>query len=136
MPNCRCAFIPGGTWFFTVKLLQRHGNDLLVREIDVLRHVVRRVRERCPFHIDAWVVLPEHFVVMWRQVSIRGSGVVISMRKSQGMCDTRPGTLREPDLLTAGHFYCVLTLPPAASDSCSQCRQKTRMVPLHHAGLL
>lgn len=60
MPNYRRAFIPGGTWFFTVNLLERHANDLLVREIDLLRQTVRRVRHRHPFHIDAWVVLPEH----------------------------------------------------------------------------
>jgi putative transposase len=60
MPNYRRAFIPGGTWFFTVNLLQRHGNDLLVREIDLLRNMVRQVRKRHPFYIDAWVVLPEH----------------------------------------------------------------------------
>lgn len=60
MSNYRRAFIPGGSWFFTVNLLQRHGNDLLVREIELLRHVVKGVRQRYPFHIDAWVVLPEH----------------------------------------------------------------------------
>jgi REP-associated tyrosine transposase len=60
MPNYRRAFIPGGTWFFTVNLLQRHHNNLLVREIDLLREIVRQVRERHPFQIDAWVVLPEH----------------------------------------------------------------------------
>jgi len=60
MPNYRRAFVPGGTWFFTVNLLERHGNDLLVREIALLREVVRRVCNRHPFHIDAWVVLPEH----------------------------------------------------------------------------
>jgi len=60
MPNYRRVFVPGGTWFFTVNLLQRHGNDLLVREIDLLRQVVAVVRRRHPFHIDAWVVLPEH----------------------------------------------------------------------------
>jgi putative transposase len=60
MPNYRRAFIPGGAWFFTVNLLQRHGNDLLVRKIDLLRDTVRGVRQRYPFHIDAWVVLPEH----------------------------------------------------------------------------
>jgi len=60
MPSYRRAFVPGGTWFFTVNLLERHGNDLLVREIALLREVVRRVRNRHPFHIDAWVVLPEH----------------------------------------------------------------------------
>ena len=44
MPNYRRAFVPGGTWFFTVNLLQRNGNDLLVRHIDLLRDIVRRVR--------------------------------------------------------------------------------------------
>ncbi|MCB5195432.1 REP-associated tyrosine transposase [Deefgea salmonis] len=60
MPNYRRAFVAGGTWFFTVNLLQRRGNDLLVREIETLRHVVWQVRKRHPFTIDAWVVLPEH----------------------------------------------------------------------------
>ena len=60
MPNYRRLFIPGGTWFFTVNLLQRRGNDLLVREIDLLRQTVRRVRTKYPFHIDAWVVMPDH----------------------------------------------------------------------------
>lgn len=60
MPNYRRAFIPGGTWFFTVNLLQRHNNDLLIREINLLRSTVRKVRRAYPFHIDAWVVLPEH----------------------------------------------------------------------------
>jgi REP element-mobilizing transposase RayT len=60
MPSYRRAFIPGGSWFFTVNLLHRHHNDLLIREIDLLHEVVRRVRERHPFQIDAWVVLPEH----------------------------------------------------------------------------
>jgi putative transposase len=60
MPNYRRALIPGGTWFFTVNLLERHGNDLLVREIDLLRDTVRRVSSKYPFLIDAWVVLPGH----------------------------------------------------------------------------
>lgn len=60
MPNYRRAFVAGGTWFFTVNLLQRHGNNLLVREIELLRRVVQQVRQKHPFHIDAWVVLPEH----------------------------------------------------------------------------
>lgn len=43
-----------------MNLLERHGNTLLVREIALLRSTVRRVRDKHPFHIDAWVVLPEH----------------------------------------------------------------------------
>ena len=65
MPNYRRAFIPGGTWFFTVNLLERHQNDLLVREINLLRETVRRVHVRYPFHIDAWVVLPDHLHSIW-----------------------------------------------------------------------
>lgn len=60
MPNYLRPHRPGATWFFTVNLLQRRGNDLLVREIDLLRAVVARVRQRHPFRIHAWVVLPDH----------------------------------------------------------------------------
>ena len=51
----------GGTYFFTVNLLQRRDNDLLVRHIDVLRASVAKVKRRYPFVIHAWVVLPDHF---------------------------------------------------------------------------
>jgi putative transposase len=50
----------GGTYFFTVNLMKRVGNDLLTRHIDLLRNVVSAVRQRHPFVIHAWVVLPEH----------------------------------------------------------------------------
>ena len=60
MPNYRRAWHPGGTYFFTVNLLERTGNDLLVRQIDLLRESVRKVRVKYPFTIHAWVVLPEH----------------------------------------------------------------------------
>jgi putative transposase len=42
MPNCRRNFVPGGTFFFTVTLLERK-RDLLVAQIDLLRDSVRRV---------------------------------------------------------------------------------------------
>ncbi len=51
----------GGTYFFTVNLLQRRSNDLLVRHIDALRASVAKVKEKHPFIIHAWVVLPDHF---------------------------------------------------------------------------
>ena len=56
----RRAWHPGGTYFFTVNLLQRQGNDLLTRNIGLLRNVVKAVRRRHPFKIHGWVVLPEH----------------------------------------------------------------------------
>ena len=65
MSNYRRYFIPGGTWFFTVNLLQRQNNNLLVHEINLLRETVKSVRKRYPFKIDAWVVLPEHMHAVW-----------------------------------------------------------------------
>ena len=64
MSNYRRAPMPGGTYCFTVNLRDRR-DDLLVREIDLLRTVVRSVKQRHPFHIDAWVVLPEHMHCLW-----------------------------------------------------------------------
>lgn len=59
MADYRRRRVLGGTYFFTVNLLERRS-DLLVRHVDALREAVRRTRRERPFHIDAWVVLPEH----------------------------------------------------------------------------
>jgi hypothetical protein len=59
VPDYRRNQVPGGTFFFTANLLDRRS-DLLVTQIDALRDTVRQVRARTPFHIDAWVVLPDH----------------------------------------------------------------------------
>lgn len=60
----RRADIQGGTFFFTVNLAERRGS-LLVDHWAALRDVVRRVRTRHPFGIDAWVVLPDHLHAIW-----------------------------------------------------------------------
>jgi len=39
--------------------------DTLVRHIDLVCKAVRGVRRRYPFHIDAWVVLPDHLHCIW-----------------------------------------------------------------------
>ena len=64
MPRYRRAWVPGGTYFFTVNLHDRHS-DLLIREIALLRRVVATVKKRHPFQIEAWVVLPEHMHCLW-----------------------------------------------------------------------
>lgn len=64
MPDYRRCRIPGGTYFFTVNLLERR-RDLLVRHVEALRAAVRETRRRMPFHIDAWVVLPDHLHCVW-----------------------------------------------------------------------
>lgn len=64
MVHYRRNRVSGGTYFFTVNLLDR-GKGLLVEKIDLLRTVVREVRKNKPFHIDAWVVLPNHLHCIW-----------------------------------------------------------------------
>lgn len=60
MPNYRRAWHAGGTYFFTVNLLERQKAPLLTRHIDGLREAVRNVKARHPFTIHGWVVLPDH----------------------------------------------------------------------------
>ena len=64
MTDYRRNRVPGGTYFFTVNLLDRRS-DLLSRHIQDLRDAVRHVRAHAAFHIDAWVVLPEHMHCIW-----------------------------------------------------------------------
>jgi putative transposase len=64
MPDYRRNRVPGGTYFFTVNLLERKSG-LLVEYIDCLREAVRKVRLNQPFHLDAWVVLPDHIHCVW-----------------------------------------------------------------------
>lgn len=64
MSDYRRNRVPGGTYFFTMNLLARRER-LLVEHIDALRNAVRQVRAQRPFHIDAWVVLPDHTHCVW-----------------------------------------------------------------------
>ncbi len=59
----RRVFIPGGTYFITMNLLNRKTN-LLVEHIDKLRNSFQRVQRLYPFEIIAIVILPEHFHMM------------------------------------------------------------------------
>ncbi|WP_018971816.1 REP-associated tyrosine transposase [Rudaea cellulosilytica] len=60
----RRANVYGGTYFFTVNLADR-SSRLLVDRIDDLRASVRLVKQRHPFEIVAWIVLPEHLHAIW-----------------------------------------------------------------------
>ncbi len=54
----------GGSYFFTVNQAERK-RTLLVDNIDLLREVMAKVRQRHPFNIDAMVVLPNHLHAIW-----------------------------------------------------------------------
>jgi putative transposase len=101
MPNYRRALHHGGTYFFTVNLLQRRDNDLLTRHIDLLRQVVSAVRQSHPFDIHAWVVLPDHlhcvlkmpednadFALRWRLIK---AGFSRGLPKTEGRSIARVG---------------------------------------------
>jgi putative transposase len=64
MSEYRRLSVPGGTYFFTVNLLDR-GSALLTEHIGALRDAIRTAKARQPFHIDAWVVLPDHMHCIW-----------------------------------------------------------------------
>lgn len=64
MPNYRRYRVPGGSYFFTVNLLER-SSELLITHIELLRKAVATARAARPFHIDAWVVLPDHLHCVW-----------------------------------------------------------------------
>lgn len=55
---------PGATYFFTARLADR-SSTLLTDEIDLLRSVTRRTRDRYPFRIDAIVILPSAIHTIW-----------------------------------------------------------------------
>ncbi len=59
MPNYRRLFVPGGTWFFTVNLLDRRLS-LLTDNIDELREAFSKTKSQWPFKVDAVVILPDH----------------------------------------------------------------------------
>ncbi|MEL6451031.1 MAG: transposase [Pseudomonadota bacterium] len=56
---------PDHTYFFTVRTARR-GTDLLLREIEVLRHAMRRTQARHPFDIVEIVVLGDVIHCLWR----------------------------------------------------------------------
>jgi len=64
MVQYRRSLTKGGTYFFTVPLIDRHS-EVLTRHIELLREAVRATKQRLPFEIIAWVVLPDHLHAVW-----------------------------------------------------------------------
>ena len=65
MAEYRRAYVPGGSWFFTVNLAERKNNRLLVEKIDLLRSAFEYTKQRYPFRMDAVVILPDHLHCIW-----------------------------------------------------------------------
>ena len=65
MSRYRRSTTTGATFFFTVVTYRRQRilTDEVVRR--ALRDAIVRVRERYPFTVDAWVLLPDHLHCLW-----------------------------------------------------------------------
>jgi len=64
MVRYRRNFVPGGTYFFTVTLVDR-TSPALVDHVTALRRAFRIARHERPFTIDAIVSLPDHLHTIW-----------------------------------------------------------------------
>lgn len=66
MSEYRRAFVPGGTFFFTVVTHQRQPllTEAWCRE--ALHQAIAHTRETHPLDIIAWVLLPDHMHAIWR----------------------------------------------------------------------
>ena len=65
MVRYRRNLIPGGTFFFTVTLMDR-SSKYLVEHVDLLRESFRVVMNKRPYTIHAIVILPEHLHAIWQ----------------------------------------------------------------------
>ena len=64
MSHYRRLVVPGGTYFFTVRLQDR-ASRLLTDRVDLLRAAVRLAQKQWPFVIEVAVVLPDHLHMIW-----------------------------------------------------------------------
>lgn len=65
MPNYRRLFVPGGSYFFTVALMDRKAS-ILTAHINALRRAYKSVCVRHPFITEAICILPDHIHCVWR----------------------------------------------------------------------
>nr|VFK36504.1 MAG: putative transposase [Candidatus Kentron sp. SD]VFK77823.1 MAG: putative transposase [Candidatus Kentron sp. SD] len=61
----RRAFVPGGSFFFTVVTEKRRALFREIENINTLRDAFRVVRGKHPFGIEAIVVMPDHLHSIW-----------------------------------------------------------------------
>lgn len=89
MPRYRREHVPGGTFFFTVNLLERRRR-LLVDHVDDLRVSFRAARDAQPFEVIAIMALPEHLHCLWRLPEGDGDNAGRWARIKSGFCRRLP----------------------------------------------
>ena len=65
MPIYRRALVAGGTYFFTVVTFERQRFLINPQCLTILREAIAEVKQRLPFTVDAWVLLPDHMHCIW-----------------------------------------------------------------------
>ena len=65
MPNYRRLYRPGSSYFFTHITYQRYPWLCTDMGRQALREATIAVRQKYPFTIDAFVLLPDHFHCLW-----------------------------------------------------------------------
>jgi putative transposase len=65
MPDYRRAFVPGGTFFFTLVTYGRARFLCDDMSRTILREAIERTRVSHPFSIEAIVLLPDHLHAIW-----------------------------------------------------------------------
>ncbi|PWF55530.1 REP-associated tyrosine transposase [Massilia glaciei] len=106
MDDYRNNRVPGRTFFFTVRLLDQHS-ALLTEHIAAFGEAIRQARLRKPFHVDAWVVLPDHAHAIWTlppgddDCAGRWNAVKIAFTKALRKAASRAPT---GDAIWARHF--------------------------------
>src|SRR5688572_27048825 len=66
MSNYRRAYIPGGTYFFTVVTYQRKPLLNNEKSIQRLRAAFKYTKQKYPFNLNGIVVLPDHLHCIWQ----------------------------------------------------------------------
>lgn len=66
MPNYRRLKQAGGTFFFTLITYKRQQILTSPESRMILKNVIEKTRQKYPFSIEAWVLLPEHIHCIWR----------------------------------------------------------------------
>lgn len=65
MPNYRRAYVPGGTFFFTVVTFERRPIFQWEENRALLGRSIRRCKAQWPFEVNAIVLLPDHLHAIW-----------------------------------------------------------------------
>jgi putative transposase len=96
MPDYRRAFVPGGTFFFTLCTYRRKPLFRLPANVERLRDAVKTVKAQWPFEIIAAVILPDHLHWIWAlpeedgDFSRRIARIKLLFTKSLGREETDP----------------------------------------------